>query len=48
MAFTFSANGDKLPVLIILPRKTPLRDFDVPDNVVILYNGSKKLLIQML
>lgn len=44
MAFTFSYSGNKLPVLTILLRNKPLRDFDVPDNVIILYKGNKKTL----
>ena len=41
-AFCASSNGDKLPVLILIPRKRPLKDFAPPDNVLVVYNGNKK------
>ncbi len=39
-AFCSSSNGKKLPVLIIVPRKTDLPNFQPPDNVVIIYKSS--------
>jgi hypothetical protein len=37
-----SADGSILPPIIIIPRKTPLRDFAPPANVIVYYkNGSK-------
>ncbi len=42
MAFTASSDGRKLPILIILPRKNPLKDFQIPNNVVILYKPKSK------
>ena len=32
----------KLLILILVPRKTPLKNFTTPDNVIIVYSGSKK------
>lgn len=42
--FCASADGTKLPVLVLLPRKTPLKDFVVPDNVIVEY---KKYLLSL-
>jgi hypothetical protein len=36
-AFCASADGRKLPLLIIIPRATELLNFTPPDNVVLLY-----------
>ena len=36
-AFTAAADGTKLPLLILLPRKKPLNNFQCPDNVIIHY-----------
>jgi hypothetical protein len=41
-AFCASASGKKLPVLILVPRKKPLKNFTPPENVIIVYSGSKK------
>ena len=40
-AFTASADGVKLPCLILIPRKKPLANFVCPDNVVIHYQQKK-------
>lgn len=40
-AFCCSADGIKLPVLILIPRKKPLKKFNPPANVVLAYTGSK-------
>ncbi len=43
LAFTATANGSKLPILIVLPRKTPLKQpFVCPDNVIICYKPNSK------
>ncbi len=43
MAFSATADGRKLPILIILPRKNPLKPpFKCPDNVVIMYKPKSK------
>lgn len=42
LAFTATASGRKLPILIILPRKNPLKQFECPENVVIIYKGKSK------
>ena len=42
MAFSATADGRKLPILIILPRKKPLKAFEPPENVVILYKKKSK------
>ncbi len=42
MAFTATSDGRKLPILIILPRKNPLKQFQIPNNVVILYKPKSK------
>ena len=34
MAVTATSDGRKLPILIILPRKNPLKGFQCPDNMV--------------
>lgn len=44
LAFTAAANGKKLPLLIILSRKTPLKSFICPDNVRIIYKQRSKTL----
>lgn len=36
-AFTASAAGDKLPIFIIVPRKTDLPNYTPPDNVLVVY-----------
>ena len=36
--FCASSNEDKLPILVFIPRKTPLEDFESPENVVVLYD----------
>ena len=47
IALCASASGKKLPVLVIIPRATPLPGFVPPDNVILLYrtastfNGEK-------
>ena len=41
-AFWASANGEKLPVLVLIPRKAPIKKFTPPDNVLVVYNGCKK------
>ncbi|RNA17277.1 pogo transposable element with KRAB domain-like [Brachionus plicatilis] len=38
-AFTASASGEKLPIYIVVPRKTDLPNFKVPDNVVVHYKS---------
>lgn len=40
MAFCCAANGDKLPILIVIPRKKPLKDFVPPENVMLVYRGA--------
>ncbi|CAF1139002.1 unnamed protein product, partial [Brachionus calyciflorus] len=40
IAFCASANGTKLPLVILVPRKTPFKDFDPPANVVLVYKPS--------
>lgn len=42
LAFTANAHGTKLPILIVLPRKKPLKDFICPENVVIIYKSKSK------
>ena len=42
MAFTAAADGYKLPILIIIPRKFPLKHFECPKNVVIVYKQKSK------
>ena len=37
VAFCASANGEKLPPVIIIPRKMPLKNYQAPDNVVLVY-----------
>lgn len=37
VAFTATASGHKLPAIILIPRKTPLKDFVPPRNVRIVY-----------
>ncbi|CAF1085979.1 unnamed protein product [Brachionus calyciflorus] len=36
-AFTASAAGDKLPIFILVPRKTDMPNYTPPDNVLIVY-----------
>ena len=36
--FAASASGYKLKPLIIVPRVNPLKDFEPPNNVVVVYN----------
>ncbi|CAF0794025.1 unnamed protein product [Brachionus calyciflorus] len=38
VAFCASANGEKLPALILVPRITELKDFVPPYNVLVVYN----------
>ena len=45
-AFCASSNGDKLPVLILIPRKRPLKDFTPPDNVWLSITEIRKLSIR--
>jgi hypothetical protein len=45
-SFCASSNGDKLPVLILIPRKRPLKDFITPDIVLVVYNANNKLSIR--
>ena len=33
-----NAAGDKLPLMVLLPRKTKLKDFTPPSNVVVVYD----------
>ena len=35
-----TASGIKLPLFIVLPRKTPLKDFTPPENVILAYKPS--------
>ncbi len=43
LAFTASASGSKLPILVVLPRKFPLKHpFVCPENVVIIYKQGSK------
>ena len=39
-AFTATASGIKLPILVLIPRKTPLPNFQPPPNVCIIYKQS--------
>ncbi len=39
IALCSSATGSKLPLVIVVPRKTPLRDFQPPDNVLVVYKS---------
>lgn len=36
-AFTASADGSKLPILILVPRASDLPDYTPPDNVIVIY-----------
>jgi hypothetical protein len=36
-AFTACADGQKLPIYIVIPRATPLPDYTPPDNVIVAY-----------
>lgn len=36
--FGASADGKKLPALVLIPRKRQLENFDVPDNVIVAYS----------
>ncbi len=38
-AFTATADGEKFPIFIIIPRKTELKDFDLPRNVITVYKS---------
>ena len=42
VCFTASASGTKLPVLVLIPRKKPLKNFTAPNNLVVVYgtNGT--------
>ncbi|CAF0826559.1 unnamed protein product [Brachionus calyciflorus] len=40
VAFSFAADGTKLPPLVLIPRKTPLKDFVPPTNVIVCYKPS--------
>ena len=40
-AFTASASGEKLPILILVPRKFPLKNFTPPNNVIVHYQRGK-------
>ncbi|CAF1117869.1 unnamed protein product [Brachionus calyciflorus] len=40
IAFCATANGEKLPALIMVPRQTPLNDFVAPANVIVVYKNS--------
>lgn len=40
VAFAASASGQKLPPLILIPRKNPLKDFTPPSNVRVVYGTS--------
>ena len=42
LAFTAIANGLKLPILVVLPRKNPLKSFVCPHNIMILYKPKSK------
>ena len=37
MSFTAAAIGKKLPPLILIPRKNPLKHFVPPQNVLVVY-----------
>jgi hypothetical protein len=39
-AFAANANGQKLPVLIIIPRITDLPNYTPPDNVLLVYKSN--------
>ncbi|CAF1111235.1 unnamed protein product [Brachionus calyciflorus] len=36
-AFTATAAGEELPILVLVPRSTELPDYEPPENVVIIY-----------
>ena len=42
VCFTASASGTKLPALVLIPRKKPLKNFTAPNNLVVVYgtNGT--------
>ncbi|CAF1042361.1 unnamed protein product [Brachionus calyciflorus] len=40
LAFGASAKGSKLPLVILIPRKRPLKDFEPPSNVIVVYKKS--------
>ena len=39
MAFCASADGTRLPAIILIPRATPLPDFVAPDNTIVIYES---------
>jgi hypothetical protein len=39
-AFSATASGLKLPILVLVPRKTKLPNFEAPSNVCIIYKTS--------
>ncbi len=42
LAFTASAAGTKLPILVVIPRKNPLKKLCCPSNVVIVSNSKSQ------
>jgi hypothetical protein len=46
-AFCASANGEKLPVLVLIPRKTPIKNFTPPDNVWLFIVAVRRRLSQI-
>ena len=38
VAFCASANGDKLAPVILIPRKRPLKNYNPPNNVILVYD----------
>jgi len=42
LAFTATASGRKLPIIIVLPRKNPLKNYVAPANVIIVYKSQSK------
>ena len=40
LAFGASAKGSKLPLVVLIPRKKPLKDFEPPSNVIVVYKKS--------
>lgn len=40
VSFPATASGIKLPAVILIPRKNPLKNFDVPQNVRVVYGSS--------
>ena len=35
-----SASGFKFPLVIVVPRKTPMKNFRAPDNTIVVYKPS--------